>query len=148
MPYTIRTATVEDLGRVEQCARRFYASSRFLKGFRLEVFEKTWTGILAADFGVLLLLECGAEIVGAIGGVAYPDPNSGELLATEFFWFVEDGHRGRGLELYRRFEAWARERDCKQINMGHLADLMDEKHRRVYAHLGFEMAEYRWMKEL
>ncbi|HSW48631.1 MAG TPA: GNAT family N-acetyltransferase [Bryobacteraceae bacterium] len=144
----IRQATAADLPRMGGCAREFYASSRFLQGFDLDRFCAVWTELLANGTGVIFLLEDGGEVVGALGGVAYPDINSGELIATEFFWFIRDGARGQGLRLYRLFESWARERGCRQIRMVHLADLMPDKLDRVYRHLGFEPIEIHWAKEL
>jgi GNAT superfamily N-acetyltransferase len=146
---TIRTATPEDLGRVEKCAREFYSSSRHLKRFDLETFRKTWLSLFASDCGVIFLVcDDSDDILGALGAVAYPDPNSGELVAVEFFWFIRKGCRGKGLELYRRFEQWARDRNCLQIRMGYLVDLMAEKHQRVYRRLGFEPIEVTYAKTL
>jgi GNAT superfamily N-acetyltransferase len=145
----IREARLEDLPRMEDCAREFYAQSRFLKGFNPELFRNTWTQLLANGTGVIFLLvdeEIG-EIRGALGGVAYPDPYSGALIATEFFWFVSEGRRGHGLRLLKAFEAWAREKGCSQIRMVHLMDLMPDKLDRVYRRFGYEPAEVHYSKE-
>ena len=78
----------------------------------------------------------------------YPDLYSGDLIATEFFWFVRAEVRGQGLKLYYAFEAWARARHCAQIRMVHLLDLMPERLAKVYRRLGYEPAETHYVKEL
>lgn len=145
---TLRKASTEDLGRLEACAREFYAASRFLRGFDIQRFRAAWTALLASGAGVIFLLESGGEIAGTLGGVAYPDINSGELIAVEFFWFTRPGHRGGGVKLYRAFEAWARERGCRQIRMVHLMDSQPEQLARVYRRWGFEPVEVHYGKEL
>jgi GNAT superfamily N-acetyltransferase len=144
----IREATVEDFPRMESCAREFFSQSRFLKGFDPGVFASTWAGLLASGAGAIFLLEDENEIHGALGGVAYPDPHTGDLLATEFFWFVSAGHRGQGLRLLKTFETWARAKGCRQIRMAHLVDLMPEKLEAVYKRLGYAPAEVLYVKEL
>jgi GNAT superfamily N-acetyltransferase len=129
------------------CAREFYAASRFLRTFDLARFTAMWTGLLASGAGAIFVLDDG-EIRGAIGGVAYPDIYSGELTATEFFWFVSEAHRGGGIRLYRAFERWAKAKGCARIRMVHLMDSMPEKLQTVYERLGFEAAEVHYSKDL
>lgn len=145
----IRLATVGDLGTLETCAREFYASSRFLKKFDQTLFQAVWTHFLETGAGVIFLLETPeGEVAGALGGVVFPDLYSGELVATEFFWFVREGKRGSGLLLYRAFEEWAREKGCAEVRMVHLLDSMPEKLNRVYRHLEFTPTEVHYAKEL
>jgi GNAT superfamily N-acetyltransferase len=144
----IRAAKVEDLPRLVRLAEQFYASSRFLQGFKLERFCATWSQLIESGVGGICLAEDGGDLVGALGGVAYPDPNSGDLVATEFFWFVDPHRRGCGLRLYREFEAWARRLGCSQIRMVHLVDSMPDQLERLYTRLGYEKAEVHFVKGL
>lgn len=144
----IRQATAADLPLMESCALEFYRASRFLRNFDIEHFRHSWEMLLSNGSGVIFLYLDHDEIRGALGGVAYPDVNSGELTAVEFFWFISPSARGGGLKLYRAFEEWAREKQCRVIRMAHLADSMPEKMERVYQHLGFEVSEVHWTKEL
>lgn len=149
MRYRVVPAQVEDLPRLEPIAREFYAASRFLKRFDISLFCRAWETLLANGTGGIYLLVDGAgEIAGTIGGVVYPDLYSGALVATEFFWFVREGCRGKGIELYKSFEQWARARGCAEIRMVHLLDSMSEKLERVYRRLGFEPAETHYVKEI
>lgn len=145
--FSARVATVADLERMEATAREFYASSRFLHGFQLSRFVALWTHLLGTGGGVIFVLGS-QDIDGALGGVVYPEPYSGVLVATEFFWFVRPGCRGAGMRLYRAFEAWARARGCAQIRMVHLTDSMPERLAEVYGRLGYEAAEVHYVKEL
>lgn len=145
----IRRATLEDIPNLEPLAREFYEQSRFLGVFMQDLFSQLWTGLLESGTGVIyLLMDDAGEITGTLGGVVYPEPYSGALVATEFFWFVQAGARGGGLRLLRSFEEWARARGCAQLRMGHLVDVMPEKLDRVYRRLGFVPIEVAYAKEL
>ena len=141
-------ATVSDLPRMETAAREFYASTGFQKCFDMGRFCAFWTNLFQEDIGVIFALDDGDEIPGALGGVVFPDPYSETLISTGFFWYVSKEARGRGIELYRAFEAWAVERGCSQIRMAHLFDLMPEKMARTYHRLGFVPMEVHYIKEL
>lgn len=144
----VRAATVADLPRFEQCAREFYAASKHLRNFDIGRFCEAWGQWMTSGIGVIFMAESADEPVGAIGGIVYPEIYSGELIGTEFFWFVRPGHRGAGMRLYREFEAWARAKGCTQIRMVHLADSMSEKLHRLYVALGFEQTETHYAKEI
>jgi GNAT superfamily N-acetyltransferase len=145
---TIRTARIEDLPRCETFAREFYAASQFLNKLDMSRFVSNWTQWLESGIGVMFLAEENGEIIGGLGGVKHPEPYSGELIASEFFWFVRQAHRGAGLRLYKAFESWAREQGCSYIRMVHLLDSMPEKLNRVYERLGFQPVEVHFQKEI
>jgi GNAT superfamily N-acetyltransferase len=149
MSSKIRPATVEDLASLEPLAREFYASSEALKRFDTDLFVSTWIRLLDAN-GVIFLLEDAGAIVGALGGVLYGDPYSGDAIATEFFWFVSAAARGGrgGIQLLKEFEAWARDRGALEIRMVHLLDSMPEKLARIYKHFGYRPIEVHYGKEL
>lgn len=144
----IRKLDIDEIERLGELAEKFYASSEFLQGFSLEVFRESWTSFLSSGLGVIFVLEADGKLMGAIGGLKYPDPNSGEWTATEFFWFVDEACRGKGLLLLKRFEEWARGQGCKKILMVHLLDLMPEKVKRVYERYGYKAIEVHYAKEV
>lgn len=144
----IAKATTEDLERMEPTARKFYNSSRFLRVFEASRFIALWSSLFSAGTGVIFVVRENDQIVGAIGGVVYPEPYSGDLIAQEFFWFVEPEYRGVGMRLYFTFEGWARDRGCEEIRMGHLHDLMPDKIAAVYRRLGFSAVETNYSKRL
>jgi hypothetical protein len=148
---SISRAEIQDLGRLGELAQEFYAASRFLVTFDLDLFIKFWTGLLTSEMGVIFTLMEGHDIVGVIGGIAHREPYSQAFLAHEFFWFVRKESRGGfgSLALYRRFEKWAlEEKRCSSIQMVHLQDSTPEKLKRFYRRLGFEPAETVYVKKL
>jgi GNAT superfamily N-acetyltransferase len=146
---TPQKATVADLPKIQRCAEEFYAASQFLTGFDLERFSALWKGLLESEAGVIFSFDDNdGQWAGMLGGMAYPDIYSGVMTASEMFWYVRDGHRGQGIKLYRAFEEWARERECKVIRMVHLADVMPEKVARFYEKVGFVMIETHFSKTL
>lgn len=130
-------------------AREFYASSKFLRNFDIQKFVDFWRPVIASEIGVIFIAEEDGEIIGAIAGMAVPEPYSGEMAVHEFFWFVRPGHRGSaGLRLYEALEYWARQKQAKVMRMVHLMDSMPEKLSRVYRRLGYEQVETLYSKDL
>ncbi len=144
----IETLTAAELPKLAPLARQFYAASRFLREFDMERFRALWTGLLAAGTGVIYVLTEDGEITGTLGGVVFPEAYSAELIALEFFWFVDEKQRGQGIRLYRRFENWAREKGCAEIRMAHLADSMPEKVAAFYERVGYTKIETLYAKRL
>ncbi len=130
-------------------AREFYASSKFLRSFEIDRFVEFWRPLIEKESGVIFVAEDDGEIIGAIGGMVYPEPYSGELVVQEFFWFVRPGHRGSaGLRLYEALEYWSRQKQARALRMVHLMDSMPEKLSRVYKRLGYEQVETLYSKDL
>lgn len=144
----IRQIGIDELGQVKRTAQEFYAASRFLGAFSLARFTEVWTQLLSSGAGVIFTDERAGETVGAIGGLVHREIYSEVLIAEEFFWFVREEHRGAGVQLYRRFERWARDRGAESLQMVHLFDVMPEKVAKFYLHSGFEPMEMRYMKKL
>lgn len=143
----IRRATVADLPALEPLACEFYASSAILKRFDMARFVNLWTQLLAGPAAIFVAEQNGV-IVGALGGVMYPDTYSDEMIATEFFWFVLQAHRGDGMRLYKAFEQWGKDSGAKQLRMVHLADSEPDRLRMLYGRLGYTPAEMHYMKEV
>lgn len=81
---------------------------------------------------------------GMIGAHLYRHPMSGEITASELFWWVEPEHRGEGVILYRKMEEWARENAATKIQM--IAP--DDRTERAYCALGFHKLETHYQKAL
>lgn len=137
-----------DLPKIQAIADEFYASSKFLDGFKVDRFIELWSGLLDSGTGIIFAYEGADGWTGAIGGIAYAEPYSGELIATEMFWFCRENHRGDGVRLYREFEKWAKEWGCNQVRMVHLLDSMPEKLEKFYKHMGYTAAEVHYVKQL
>lgn len=147
----IRQAVESDLANLADCAEAFYASSEKLHEFELDRFVGLWTVLIRNGSGVMFVLEDehGRGLAGAIGGMVHPEPYSKGTVAQEMFWFVRPEARGgRGVALYKAFEAWAQTKKATEIRMGYLVDLMPEKVAHFYERAGFERVEVGYSKRL
>jgi GNAT superfamily N-acetyltransferase len=147
----MRQVGIGELESVAELAVEFYASSKFLRGFNREHFVTLWTSILSTESGVIFALFDGDIVAGAIAGTVYPEAYSNEKIAQEWFWFLRSAYRGKALasvQLYKRFERWAKEKGCVEIRMGHLSDLMPEKVASFYRRLGYSQVETNYSKRL
>jgi len=110
--------------------------------------DGAWTALITQGSGVIFAYEKDGELVGTIGGVVHRDIYGEALIAVEFFWFIQEEHRGMGIRLYKTFENWARNRGASSIQMMHLLDLMPEKVGHFYLRQGYEPIETRYSKRL
>ena len=140
----IKTATPADLRELFHLCDEFSCASASVS-YKKEIFLENWTKILESGLGIILLLP---DNKGFLGGLKYPDINTGVLSAVETFWFVTDSARGQGLRLLRNFEKWAKDNDCRQIIMVHLADLMPDAVRKIYLRMGYNKLETHYIKRL
>lgn len=74
-----------------------------------EQMAKLVAQLLDGETGVIFVSEHEGDVVGMIGLLAFLHPIAGELSVSEVFWWVEPEHRGGGVRLLKRAEAWARE---------------------------------------
>ena len=145
----IREATIEDLRGMYQAAQEFAKSSAFIREINFDLFVDTWKVFLETGVGVIfVVLDVAGNIVGSLGGVAYPDINSGKMVASEFFWFVMEKHRGDGVQLLRMFVQWAQEKKCSSARVCHMIDSMPDRLATIYKRMGFNAIEVHYSKEL
>jgi GNAT superfamily N-acetyltransferase len=144
----IRPVELAELTQLAKLGEKFWAEGKLPGKFVPEVFVKTWDTFHQLGMGAIIGLFDGANPVGAIGAIAYPDPNDGELVVTETFWFVDPAHRGAGLKLLDAFEAWAMNRGAKRIVLVHLVQLAPEVLRRLYLRKGYQEIEVHFIKSL
>lgn len=146
MAATIRFCSPEDLPVVAEIGRSFFEEGKLPGKLVPEVFETTWTALLTAGAGGILMLEDSGDPRGVLGFLQYPDINDGETVITETFWYVLPQHRRDGLKLLRRFESVAKERGAKRIIMGHLKALTPETLGHLYTRLGYTELETTYIK--
>src|SRR5262245_47066433 len=110
---------------------------------------ESWRGLLGSGAGILLVAEQSGEIVGALGAVFFPNPNTGLLVAAENLWYVKPEARGSrvGLELYREFERETKRRQASLMVMGALAGSQSEAQlRKFYEREGYVALETTFAK--
>lgn len=129
-------------------ARQFFGEGKLMGELNPVSFVAGWQKLLLGGGGVLLGAYRGRELVGAIGGVIFPDFPTGDLVAQEFFWFMIGGQRGNGLRLLRAFEMRAAVHGAKRILMMHLADLNSEPMSKLYSRMGYTHRENVYSKNL
>ncbi len=139
---------VSELNQLAALGAKFYAESGLPGRFVPDVFEASWRQFYSIGMGQIFKLEVDGQIVGAIGGMVYPDPNDADLVASEMFWFVDPAARGGGIRLFSAFEDWAKQRGAKRIAMIHLQSLAPEALERLYLRKGYRKIESHYFKTL
>lgn len=101
----------------------------------------------ASRTSISQMVETGCVLVterGAIGGIVAPAWSSPEwVYACELFWWAEDG---RGLELLRGFEDWAREIGANEVRLTSLYHL--ERAGKILQRSGYQPLEISYGKAL
>lgn len=126
----------------------FYSQEGVPGKFDLKEFTNTWTTFIKHGIGDIFCLVRDGYVIGIIGGVLYRDPNDGEFVATEFFWYVHPSHRGSGIRLVKVFEEWARAKGAKRSTMMHLFNKQFDQLNKLYTRLGYTATEVHYTKEL
>jgi len=90
------------------------------------------------------------QLVGAIGGLRFIEPNTGMILAQEAFWFVGKSFRGGigAVRLWQRMEQWAYAEGAQEVFMIHLDDEQAECIGRMYLRRGYMKLETTYRKVL
>jgi len=131
-------------------ASRFIAEAGYPFPVNREHFLNFWEQVIRAGIGSFYAATEHDVVYGGFGALFFPDAFSGELHASESFWFVAPEHRNSsvGLKLFNAFEAEAKERKCKAIVMIHLAGLNAEVLEKLYLRKGYTPAENIYRKVL
>src|SRR3989304_1594017 len=138
----IREITLPELSLCLEMAQSF---------FKEDIFIKTWESIYSFDMGKIHgAFYNDKQLCGCIGGIVYPDPNTGDLLATEMFWYVMPEFRKGtvGLRLLDCFENWAKQKKADKIIMVHLSNLQSDRISTLYKRKGYTPIETHYIKEV
>lgn len=120
----IRPLTLDELPLCLPFGEAFMTEKQIPGVFNPEVFLKNWTAYLTQYPAVILGLWRGRSLVGGIGGIVFPDLNTGEKIAIEFFWYVGKDDRGSSwsARLPLKFKHWARTQGATRLRMIHLLE--------------------------
>lgn len=148
----IKPIQIPDL---EELAKGLIATSFFtecnLPGtFKPIAFLHNWKGIMANNLGVMWGYYHKGKVVGILGGLLTPDLMSGEMVATEAFWYVLPKHRKSiwSVKLLFTFELWAKQIGAKRIIMAHLLHAVSAKLSHYYVKRGYRAVEINYVKDL
>jgi GNAT superfamily N-acetyltransferase len=107
----VRRALREDQEVVLELCRRYLTSATSSYGVLLTFNAEVLASLIdyTLEHGIIYLGEVGGLPVGFIAGLVGPNAISGERMAEEFAWWVNEEHRGGRLAYYllRSFEEWA-----------------------------------------
>ena len=139
-----------DIDSVLHLARSFSQDTKFGKGFNEDIFRKNWINLIDTGIGTIIVSENEGQINGMLGVIKFNDPNNGDLLAQELFWYVDKKYRGThiGVSLLRECEAWSKLNGCKRLIMAYLSDSMPESVKEFYEMQDYTIMEVNYYKEL
>lgn len=148
MDIVIRKLTAEDLSIAVGPAREFIEDAK-LGNFDDASFLKYWGDAINLGFGHIW--GCFVDGVGVcgLGGYISPDPNNGEFVFTEAFFYAVKGKEGYGSKLLKYVEKELREKTAvERMYMFSRLDYMEDRVATLYHKLGYTAKEIFWEKVL
>lgn len=116
----IRPAREDDLPDIVRMAQAFVEGTSYQQVLTVQpvlVGKLAQTLIQNPDALALIAEDEDGARVGMLGMITIPHPLSGERLAMEVVWWVDEHARGGGVKLMKAAEAWARAQGCAAIQM-------------------------------
>lgn len=147
----IRPAVPEDIYRLVEMARAFWAETGWGDRAEFDVESFAFTAGTLMDRGVLLVsVADDGNVVGMAGaGLAQAWWNRNVLTAQEIFWYCEKGHRkGLGRQLMTNLEAAVASLGVKLFSMSAEEGLRSKALGRLYRQRGYIPSEMLFWKEL
>ena len=141
-----REATKADIQKIVDMGARFIGET----GYKTQIPQNPVKmrclveQLIDAENGLLLVHERNGAVDGMIGVMAFEHPMSGEMVASEMFWWVEPEARGSGVKLLRLAEAWAHTRGATKMMMIAPTDKVGEFYERV----GYERVETTYQRRM
>lgn len=101
--------------------------------------------LISDPSSTLLVADDDGNLCGMIGMMVYPHPLSGDVTATEVFWWVDPNRRGRlGVRLWNEAEIWAKQQGATRIQM--IAP--DDDVAKLYRRRGYRRLETIYQRSL
>lgn len=137
---------VEDIGKL---GAMFHAQASRPGRFNVNHAISVIDGLLTTGHGAMFV-ERGLDgsVIGTICGVISPDIFTGDIIASELFWFVDPWGRGSaGPRLYKAFMDWSSSLGARHVLMAHMHFAVSEKAARFYERHGFKMLETIYVRD-
>ena len=144
----IRLLTPDEVFKLAPLGRQFYAESALPGEFNSEHFSASISALMSAGMAEVLIAENETGVVGTFGAMFSEDLLTGDLTATELFWFVSPEQRTCGLRLFVAFEELAATRGAKRIHMVHLTNHCDDKLDKFLTRRGYRLLEKAFTREV
>lgn len=127
-----------------EMGRRFREHSTYAKFLADNPEKMAELGRNLLKQGGILVAEKDGQIVGMLGYILHEHFISGEKFCGEVFWWVDEQHRGPGVELLKAAESAARAAGAKQMQM--IAPT--KRVEAAYRYLGYQYVEATYQKAL
>lgn len=144
-----RISTDADLeALIESGCGHAFATEAGVGQFNPDTFRESWSRYLAADLGAIWVFDQDDCIAGTIGGLAYPDLNTGHVHSVEAFWYVLPNYRGsiKAVRLVLELEKWAAAKGSVRHSMIKYESTMDDRIDQFYLRSGYTKAETSYIK--
>jgi len=144
----IKEAKAFEIPEIVGMARRVYEWGTGRKDFNEGVSTANWIRLVQSGDGVVFVVsDFVGSPAGFICGYRHRNIDTGEWTAQMWHWWVGQEARGYGAHLLKRFEKWAKAKECRQVNIGCLSRLWDKRHEKIYERLGYKMDGLSFSKE-
>lgn len=146
---TIRQLQINEVRLCVDGGKEFFMNAGSPIGFDADYFVRVWIELISDKRAVILgMFNDEGKIIGALGALIAPSLFSPKIVATEGFWYVCQGWRGKGIELLLAFEQWSRTMEADYVAMIHLHELQPDKLARLYERMGYQRIETNYLKKL
>jgi hypothetical protein len=143
----IRLIRPEEVVLLLPQARQFFREGQIDGALNEAHFVGQLTSLMRA--GTMFVLADGAPFRGAIAGAVVNDLATGELVGTEYFWYVAREERGSlGVRLLAEFEREAKARGAVRVLMMHHVTPASAKFDHIYGRRGYRLREQLFVKAL
>lgn len=130
----------------------FYVESGYPGTLNIDHFWGVWSQLVRVGMAKwFAAVDDEGTPIGALGALFTPDPFTGNLMATEQFWFVTQTVRGSGkigLLLFEAFERECNRQAVKTRFMGHINEHNGKTLGRFYRRKGYVPADQTFRKDL
>lgn len=148
IPMQIKEAKPYEVPVVVGMARRVYEWATGRSDFNEGVSAAAWIRMVQNGEGVVFVINDWQGFpIGFICGYRQQNIDTGKWSAQMWHWWVSKEAKGYGAHLLRRFEGWARAKDCATTKIGCLSRLWDKRHEQIYERMGYKMDGMNFVKE-
>lgn len=148
----VRLATHEDIPVLLEFASKFHRMSPYgglsFSHEKGSVFLKTVIEGSLRDFVCLVALN-DSKPIGFLVGAANEPVFSGDRIATELGWWIEEESRGTraSMLIYAAYEDWAKRVDCVAVQGAYLPGVSTDLE-KFYKKRGYHLVESSYLKRL
>lgn len=144
----VRPATLADVPAIVVMSEKFYATTSYCQwaGFNADTVESLASNLV--ENHLMLVAEDAGRVVGMVGLFVAPFMFNSEVAAAyEVVWWVDPDAQGNGAgkALLAAIEPACRTRDCKAIQMVHLASSPPQA-AAIYERMGYAHTESSYTK--